>query len=480
MKRTLPFFAALLLLASVCSCNGGTNNGNASTDDENGYRYPELDMKGETVTVANMERIGDYQMNFVVDAENTSEPLNAAVYESNMRIGEEFNFTLVEDLSPCGAWETRWLDMGNYIIKNLNAGDDVFDFIFYPVGQRQELITRGYLHDLSDFEELQLDKPWWDTNINENIIINDRLYMASGSLNLMAYDGMTGLIFNKDLLNDNGLDSPYDMVRDGTWTLDALYNLASEVKTLNQDSNYWVLEGGTSVYGTGMHRDFPAHFFISSGIRFVTETNGDYNFSPESEDFYLALDKMQSLFTHCENGGVGGGDASSSSNSWMTLFENGRVGFAMIEVRHAFRLRDSDINYGFLPLPKLREEQENYITDTYEHLHFVAIPTTSGAPESVAVILDALAYDRYTNVVPVYYDSYITYKGVRDEDSLEMLEIMTATRTMDIGMVYGWCYELMVENISWNITDGTVSSMIATYEGEINETIDTFIENHLS
>ena len=486
MKRNLFLLLALLVIFAICSCQSTANvgsggSGNGMSDGE--YTYPSLNFNGDDIVVSNLERRGATHEHFVVSADETTDTLETAIYESNMRIEELFNFTLVEKKFPRGDWETMWIDQANDLIRNFNSGEDVYDFVFYAVNQYPDLIANGYILDLSDFEQLQLDQPWWDAQLNEDITINDRLYMTSGPINLMAYDNMACLIFNKSIIENNRLDSPYDMVRDGTWTLDALYGLATECVNLGTDEHYWILagQGGTSTYGTGIHRDYPPYFLTSAGIRFVEETDGDYNLTVgSSDDFYLALDKITPFFTHCSSGGVGGGDASGGNNGRMQYFKEGRVAFCMISTIEAFDMRDTEIEFGFLPLPKLRVEQENYITSVEDHMSYLCIPTTSERPEDVASMLDALAYDRYKNVVPVYYDSYVTYKGVRDEDSLEMLEIMTEGRTVDIGVAYGWCYELITQKIGWNILSGNAASIIAGEEGPINERIDTFVKNYFN
>ena len=487
MKRFLSLFLAMLLIFAVCSCNGkGGDTKTTETDtealEEGGYRYPKLDFKGENITVSNLGTRGKTHMYFTVDAENTSDTLDAALWESNQRIEQMFNFKLVEDQFPRGSWDEMWIDHANHMIRNFTSGDDVYDFVFYAVNQRPDLISSGYLQDLSDYEALQLDQPWWDTKLNEDLTINDRLYMTSGPINLMAYDSMPCLIFNKELIAANQLENPYDMVRDGSWTLDKLFELATAIKSAGTEGNFTIPsgQGGTSVFGVGMHRDYPTYFLTSAGISFVEENNGEYDLALSSDDFYLALDKIKPLFTHCHKGGVGGGDASSSEYSRMKFFQEGRVGFCMISTIEAFDMRDTEIEFGFLPLPKLRAEQEDYITTIEERCSFLCIPTTSENPEDVTAMLDALAYDRYVNVVPVYYDSYVTYKGLRDEDSFEMLEIMTAGRTMDIGIAYGLCTELVVQDIAWNFPSDSIASVIATKEGSVNDAIDDFIGEHFN
>ena len=486
MKRILTLIlASLLMLSVICSCGGSGNGGikgPVGEGAEGDYVYPDLDFKGEDIVVSTLKEGENSRIYFVKEGDDTSEPIDAAIWESNKRLEEKFNYTLVEDgfTADC-AWEELWIEQSNYLIRNFISGDDVFDFIFFALGQRPDLITNGYLHDLSDYEALQLDKPWWDVKLNKDITINDRLYMASGAVNLSPYQSMACITFNKDIVANNQLDSPYDAVRDGTWTLDLLNEYAAACKNIGTDPTFWVLagDGGTSTYGIGMHRDFPAFFLTGANIPYLTETDGDYNFTlGESDDFYTVFDKIQPLFTHCQNGGVGGGDASSSKNSIRLLFPEGRMAFCMNYVSVTYDImRDSNVDFGFLPVPKLRVEQENYVTPVNDHLSFICLPSTSEKPEEVASLLDAMAYDRYMNVVPVFYDSFVTYKGVRDEDSLEMLELMTETRTMDLGIAYGWCYELVVSKLSWNVTSGAHASVIAANEGALNDYIDEFINS---
>ncbi len=484
MKRTLSILAAVLLLATVCSCDSNTNNGdgnnggNDAIKTDGDYQMPDIDMNGDTVTVLNAETFAGMKIDFVVP-ENADDTLDVAIYESNMRVQEQFNFTLEEDDFGYTGWDTMYIDMANHFIKNAQSGSDVYDFIHFPVNQRMELMTNGYIMDLSELDALQLDKPWWDTQLNETISVNGRQYMASGSINLMPYDAMTTIFFNKEILANNGLDDPYEMVREGTWTLDKLLELGQAAMNLNTDQWWGIAEGGTSVYGITIHRDFPAHFLVGAGISYVTEANGDYNYSLESDDFYTAAEKIAQIFTGGGSGGIGGGDASDSANNYIKLFAQGRSLFVMGELKAGIELRDADIEFGILPTPKLREEQENYYTDETERLHFICIPATSENPDKVAGILDAMAYDRYKNVVPVYYDSYIAYKGLRDEESLEMLEIMSAGRTMDIGIAYGWCSEF-ITTLNYNINGGELSSLIASETDSINDTIDEFVANYLN
>ena len=485
MKRILTFFlASILLLGLVCSCNGdegkGGGNGNDVIKTDDDYKIPEIDMNGEDITVLNVSEFAHMKIDFVVP-EDADDTLDIAMYESNKRIEEQFNFTLVEDDFPYSNWSDTYIEMASHFVKNVNSGDDVYDFIHFPVNQRMELMTSGYIMDLSELDGLHLDKPWWDAQINKVINVNGRQYMACGSINLGPYEAMTAIFFNKDILANNGLDDPYEMVHEGTWTIDKMVELGREAMNLNTDQAWGVLEGGTSVYGVAKHEYFPSHFLVGAGVQFVTEKDGEYTFALDSDDFYLAVEKIQDLFTDAADGGIAGFQSAEAGGAhYITQFGNGRALFLMSELKAGVEMRQSEINFGILPAPKLRAEQEMYYTDETERLHYICIPTLSDNPDDVASIVDAMAYDRYKNVVPVYYDSYIEYKGLRDEESLKMLEIMSAGRTVDIGFAYGWCNEFIMQRLNLNITSDQISSIVAAATKSINSTIEDFVDNYLN
>ena len=50
--------------------------------------------------------------------------------------------------------------------------------------------------------------------------------------------------------------------------------------------------------------------------------------------------------------------------------------------------------------------------------------------------MEALAYTSREIVRPVYYDQILDYKYMRDEDSVDMLDIILSTRVFDLGWFY--------------------------------------------
>jgi len=110
---------------------------------------------------------------------------------------------------------------------------------------------------------------------------------------------------------------------------------------------------------------------------------------------------------------------------------------------------------------------------------FMCIPVTNNDLENTALLLDALAYISFTDVLPVYYEVNVSQKGLRNDDSIEMLDIIRGYRVADIGACFGWSSSLqktilnMIDNGSSDVVS-TIESQRAKIESSIAESMSMF------
>ncbi len=91
--------------------------------------------------------------------------------------------------------------------------------------------------DLYDTLGINLTQPWWYQGYVENMTVGDSLYMATGSATLTILENMGVIFFNKQMIADNDLPDPYELVNSGKWTLDAVMEGAKAVTSdLNQNN----------------------------------------------------------------------------------------------------------------------------------------------------------------------------------------------------------------------------------------------------
>ena len=65
-----------------------------------------------------------------------------------------------------------------------------------------------------------------------------------------------------------------------------------------------------------------------------------------------------------------------------------------------------------------------------------AVPLTVSDVERTSIILEALNAETYKTVVPAYYEIALKVKYARDNESVEMMDMIMESRIFDFGYVY--------------------------------------------
>ncbi len=489
MKRISAILLALLLAGTCVGCGEAVEDTTADTApvsgettaetaDEGGWQYPAVNYDGAAYRVLNFDQL--WNMYIHVDAaELTGEALNDAVYNRNRTVEEKLNVVIDEKTMERGDAGAITL-ITDHAQTTIMAGLDEYDVMMLPVNQNISLVTEGYFTDLAQVDGLHLSETWWDQDIIDAVTLDGKLYFTSGSANLMAFEAMWCLYFNENLLADNGLDKPYDLVREGKWTIDKLSEYCAAVANLNGDTAFAWDKNGSCFWGISSLNSSPEKFLFSSGVRYTT-TDGDGNivFGLENDHFYTVIDKLANLL----DGSAGmtlkanSSDLDVEKGGYVHVFQARRSLFLTGEVKAAQLLRDMDDTFGIVPFPKADEAQESYMTNLAPQLFYLTIPTTNRSLDMTANVSEVLAHDSFEKVIPVYYSNVVEHKGLRNEESVEMLEIMRQTRAVDIGIVYSWAAGLNTEltNKLFN-GDNQVASVVASQKPAVEAAINSFME----
>jgi hypothetical protein len=139
-------------------------------------------------------------------------------------------------------------------------------------------------------------------------------------------------------------------------------------------------------------------------------------------------------------------------------------------------------DFGLLPHPKLDPNQSRYLTLMVDTTPTFGIPITAANPERTGAFMEALTGLSATTLIPAYYETSLTNKFMRDEDSIEMLDIIRAGRVYELGIVYNWgSFYTQIINQGFS-PSGTNVVTIYEKHGEktrsaIQKTIDSFENN---
>ena len=89
-----------------------------------------------------------------------------------------------------------------------------------------------------------------------------------------------------------------------------------------------------------------------------------------------------------------------------------------------------------------------------------------------------MAYLSYTEVTPIFFDVTVSQKRLRNEDSIDMLQIIKDSSCIDIGLVYGITPSYF-EAIRWSLGEGKpfdIASQTEKHKEKMNTSIDKIIE----
>lgn len=111
--------------------------------------------------------------------------------------------------------------------------------------------------------------------------------------------------------------------------------------------------------------------------------------------------------------------------------------FVGCEIKSTSLYRSLDDQFGIVPSLKLDEKQAEYASWIGYLVPLLTIPADCKDPERSGKIIDAMSYLSMKNILPIYYNVKVSQKGLRNDDSIEMLAIIRDARYFEPSLVYG-------------------------------------------
>ena len=247
------------------------------------------------------------------------------------------------------------------------------------------------------------------------------------------------------------------------------------VPSLNGDESFTKWNGeGNSVYAIANHISSTDAFLFSAENKLMTRSGDTFTFTAATERMYSTIEKVSALLDKKSgNAYSDNGSDLSTKTGYYYAFMNNRAMFITAELKTALMMRTMESNFGLVPMPKYDEAQENYITYVNPISCFLTIPTTNPDMKRTGIILDALTYDSYKNCLPIYYDVTVSQKGLRNDDSIEMLQIVRDNRSTQVSNLYGITNKLnnQLQDVVLN-GNGKAASTIAAAEPEVEANLE--------
>lgn len=478
-KNTLLLCIAASLLLASCGTTAPL------TDD------PAVPQDTQTETAAETEDIydphlpdadyGGYEFTFAVRGDGSGagawhstdltsdglngDVLNDAIFERTSFIEDKYNVHF--NLMWCGETSTALTgsEMSKKVTKSIMAGETAIDTILSSPYDTVGYMTNNYIIDLNTVDYLDLTKPWWDQNVNANLSFNNKIYFTTGELTIVDNKCTYAMIFSKRVADMYDIDSPYDAVRSGKWTLDkVIADSKIAASDLNgdgkmdendrygfvswQDTCFGLIHSMGNTFGRINEKGVPELTFYTD--RMVSTWEKIIGFA--STDGFLARSPQSNFFSKL--------NLPSADAELGYYLENDQVLYAFSTIYTMLFLRDCTADFGIIPMPKYDEAQDRYYSTAHGYgTTLMSIPVTQPDTARTGLLLEAFAAKSMELVTPAFYDMTLTGKTVRDKDSAEMLDVIYSNKVYDIGYFFMWGNLTNTVMNAYNAKDINITSL---------------------
>lgn len=445
MKRHFLICLALLLLSSCTQTNVVTDadmpdgpeqvqeteapaeTAPETTTEDYLNTLPQKDYSGTTFTMIGKNDV-EYAHNFP-EAQETGEIVNDALFYRNRTVEERYGVAFAYELTSSGG------DTVSKVQADVMAGDMSYDMIQGSMLTcTNVLLNRECLFKINDLPAIDLSQPWWNSRCGSDLAIAGNFYYITGDIMYEHYREAACLLFNKNLMKDYNIDTNlYQLVQEGKWTFDKMQEVASAIEGNSGTYRYTISDiGGYDFYFGGDLR-----------ITYFDENGNPYFANTPTNKMSDLIDKYSNVFADTSicvndtyNYSMGTLDSVGRAKSFFT---SGNALFYSCRTEEIMGMRDNDIDFGVVPVPKYDQTQENYISYANPWVgSSVAFPKNMQNAEMSGIITEALACESMSYLKPAMYDNMLKTRSTRDEESAAMLDIIFSTKTFDLCDICEW------------------------------------------
>lgn len=468
MKK-IRFFPLILSALLLISCKetaissdtpSSADGSDASAADSEVLPVEVRDFEGYEFTILSKEQ-EDYAPNEAWVESETGEILSDAIYRRNQAVESLLNIKIKSLALERNKMAT---DISTYIL----SGDETFDIGLVNYTTLQKLFgMENSILALSEIPTLDTSAAWWDAQSIETLSVNGKAYTVSGALNLHASMAIYGMFFNKAIISDYSMESPYDLVKSGKWTLDTMLDMMKQVTSdLNGDEKW----DDNDRYGLIATQNGFRYLVYSCGEEQIVREGGILKIN-NSQRIHDAITKVLSVSTlHYEPTTYKNGNYEMQ-----VFFSQNKALFYQSGLTGTMLLRSMDSDFGIIPGPKFDEKQSSYCSPVAgSFVSMTVVPFFNSDPERTGIITDALGWYSSQIVIPAFYDTMLTGKLTRDEDSLEMIQIMNDTKMYVINDVFNFADSATILTTIGKNGTNDYASRLAANESAIQTLLDAF------
>lgn len=484
-KKILALLLAALMLTSTTACGETENETTNATDttptgetEETETTDPRLAISDELPDASFGDKdftvlCYDWNSYLMYVEEMTGDVVDDAIFNRNFNVSERFDVNLIYE--SLDAYDTVSSTLKNSVM----SGDDNYQIAAYHILKMGENMLNDVFLNLRDVPHINFDKPWWnDTTVND-LTYKGVTFFGVGYLDLSPVSTAYAIFYNKDIATKYDLEDIYPIVEEGKWTKDKMKEMASVIYT---DVNGDGAKDIEDMYGMGFDLMGGCDQFLWFFGKQICTRQDDGSIADTYYDEKL-VDFMNWMYDYSYN--TQSVYTEAAWNISGSLFGNGKALMVIGGIGYGLGLRDSEIDYSILPPPKWDEKQDRYISVAEGNSNGIGVVQTVQDLEMVGTVTEALTAEGWKYMLPAYYDTALKFKGTRDQQSVDILDMIVANTIYDFGYIFcggssstnpGFWTHKVLQKASPDITSYYESNKKA-YENNLSKVLDSF-ENY--
>lgn len=503
IKRFVAALIVLSLLISTTSCgfiivndmsDGGSDvgdSGSAGTDDgetssenntasdaasdENGVKYEkyvsDVDKKAlsEQYLAELPERDYDGAVFFItttdksfIAPDDTSSTVSRLAVIRNSEVEEKLNISLITTITDSSTMLTE--------LKNAIASDSYYtDLLMLPIYTVGSFKMADTLINLRTLPFFDIEKPYFNSMSSDMTSGGYSTYGVAGDASISP-SSFSAVFMNKSIAQEAGadVDEICSAADNGTWTWDMYLSVVDEVKLLNESSGksyYTTTAENTASRLTDLVFKSSGNDYISASARRVPVVGYTVKSTKKT------MENLYKLYN--DNNRI-----TDSSAGAINIFAKGESAFLIEYLDIMPTLSTSSAEWTLLPLPK-EVEQDEYRTLIANTESVFAVPINHTNGEYAAITLSYLNAASYGYI----YDEYVEYNMfhvLRDNSSVNMLDLILDTPAFDFAFAFGNAYPTIAQATYQLIRDcaskNNLSEFFADRKSTATETMKKYFD----
>ena len=366
-------------------------------------------------------------------------PVKEAIYKRNNTVEERLGITLQWKLESCGS--SKYASFAEVCEADISTNHDIDAVVAYNLAPYY-LAHKGYLANLNDTTNLNLEAPWWPQEYLSSVLYKDQIYALVDNASYGTINNLSCIFFNNTLLQSKKIESPYDLVAKNEWTIPKLKELIKN--TYSDVDGDGAVDGQSGGDIFGLCTSTAARltcWYVGAGLRLSTiNDSGELVLNTDVEEYTKKIAAITDMFSTKDSLVISPPNAPNTDQ--YTMFKEKRVYFYLCVVDLATSMNQDEIviDYGVVPNPKLESRQSRYYTHVPNTHEAWCLLNGMKDEECSSAFIEAMASESYRQVNPVYFEDTLKVRYASDEKLAEMYDLIRESISFDFVYLYKYVF----------------------------------------